>query len=91
MLEQRLTNVLFNYTSLPRKKKSLSLSDKKIESEYDEMEQRENRDCKREDRDYEGRMEAMRDKCRLIVYLLQRIRKLIEWKVVCWDTLLKLK
>ena len=83
MLEKKLTNVLFNFTSLlrkrnrllskdrnrllPRKENGLCVSDKKIESEYDEIKrakdvdyeredknrERENGDCEEEDRELE--------------------------------------
>lgn len=54
MLEERLTNTLSDYTSLPKERNRLCISGKEIKSEYDGMDQAEDRNGKREDRDHKG-------------------------------------
>lgn len=54
MLGERLTNVLSNYTSLPRERNGLYVSGKKIKSKYDRMGRAEDRDRERENGDREG-------------------------------------
>lgn len=54
MLGKKLTNALFDYTFLSRKGNRLCVFSKKIKNKYDKIEQAENGDRKRENRDHEG-------------------------------------
>lgn len=54
MLGERLTNTLSNYTSLPRKRNRLCIFGKEIKSEYDGIDQAEDRNGKKEDRNHKG-------------------------------------
>lgn len=58
MLDERLTNVSSNYTSLLKEENGLCVSSNKIESKYNKMEWVEGRDRQRKDKDCERENEG---------------------------------